>query len=62
MAPQTFLPKLALFLVLTVQVSAQNFSCVYYVDTLQSCVDCIYPLVTEYLCTYLNECHANLCE
>ena len=62
MAPHTFLPILALFLAATVQVSAQNFTCAYYIDTLQTCVDCIYQLVQEYLCTYSNQCHANLCK
>lgn len=62
MAPQTFLPILALFLALTVQVSAQEYN---YSDphaNLQDCVNYVYPLAQKNICTLYKKCHANICE
>lgn len=61
MASRFFVLTLALFLAIIAQVSAQDFNYPNPNGSLNDCVNYIYPRVEEYLCTHLNQCHANLC-
>lgn len=60
MAPHSFVSVLALFLALTVHVSAFDYSNTR--GTLEQCVNKVYPQVQQWVCTFYGICNANLCE